>query len=163
MALPYTRTVTVKQTPTVTAGGYTSGDAVGGLLTFANAVRADGSAGSSADANSGEIRTVVIHDKAVGNTSTTYELWLFNATFTADADNDAFTISDADSLLCVGVIPVTDVRASASNLVLTKTSVGLSFNIPSGTSLFGQLVCKGTAPTYGAVSDVQIDVVIAQD
>lgn len=163
MALPYTRTTTVKQTPTVTAGGYTAADVVGGLLTFANAVRADGSAGASADANSGEIRSVVLTDKAVGNTSTTYELWLFDTTFTAIADNGAWAVSDADILNCIGVIPLTDVRASTANLTYTARGVGLAFTIPSGTSLYGQLVCRGTAPTYGATSDVQVRVVIAQD
>lgn len=163
MALPYTRTVTVSVTPTVTAGGYTAADAVGAALTFANAVRADGSAGSSADANSGEIRTVTIIDKAVGNTSTTYELWLFNAAYTGVADNAAFAPTDAEALTCVGVIPITDVRASSNNLVLTARSVGLAFNVPSGTTLWGQLVCRGTAPTYGATADVKINVTIAQD
>jgi hypothetical protein len=162
MALPYTRTKTCDVTPTVTAGAYTAADAVGGLLTFANAVRADGSSGW-ADANSGEIRSVTLIDKAVANTSTTYELWLFDTTFTPIADNDAWAISDAIALTCVGVIPLTDVRASTANLVYTARGTGLAFTIPAGTSLFGQLVCRGTAPTYGATSDVKLRVVIAQD
>jgi len=163
MPLPYTRTKTCDVTPTVTAGGYTAADAVGGLLTFSNAVRADGSAGSSADANSGEIRSVVLIDKAVGNTSTTYELWLFDTTYTEIADNAAWAITDAVALTCVGVIPLTDIRTSSNNLVYTARGTGLAFTIPSGTSLFGQLVCRGTAPTYGATSDVKLRVVIAQD
>lgn len=162
MTAPYSQTKTVSVTPTVTAGGYTAGDAVGGLLTFNNAVQGDANNGPS-DVNSGEIRSVVLIDKAVGNTSTTYELWLFDTSYTEIADNAAWAISDTIALTCVGVIPLTDVRASSNNLVYTARGVGLAFTIPSGTSLFGQLVCRGTAPTYGAVSDVKVRVVIAQD
>lgn len=34
--------ITISQTPTVTAGAYSAGDAAGGLLTFANAARESG-------------------------------------------------------------------------------------------------------------------------
>jgi hypothetical protein len=38
---------TISQTPTITAGAYAAGDAVGGLLTFANAARVSGGGGSA--------------------------------------------------------------------------------------------------------------------
>lgn len=48
--------ISISQTPTVTAGAYTAGDAVGGLLTFANAARNSG--------GGGVIKDVIILDDA---------------------------------------------------------------------------------------------------
>jgi len=139
----------IAQTPTVTAGAYTAGDAVGGLLTFANAALAAG--------RGGYIVKVVITDDA--GQSVPYELHLFDQTFTAMADNGTWTPSDADMLNWEGYVDIaaTDQAAGTANSGAAK-STGLRCPFPYycvGTSLFGQLVTRG-APTYAATDDIRI-------
>ncbi|MHC4176259.1 MAG: hypothetical protein ACYSWU_02065 [Planctomycetota bacterium] len=142
-------------TPTITAGAYTAGDALGGLLTFASVVRTAG--------GSGEITKVVITDNA--QQSAPIDLVLFNQTFTATADNAAFDPTDADLSNCIGYIPIaaTDYAEFNDNGVAAKTS-GLQMPFPydlaaGGTSLFGQMVIR-IGDTYAAVNDIQIKITV---
>lgn len=145
--------VTISQTPTVTAAGaYTAKDAVGGLLTFANA----------ADVNygSGTIKAVVLIDN--DSESAAMQLHLFDRTFTASTDNAIFSPSDADLLNYIGSILVTTYTALEDNATAT-VQTDLHFNLVSGgTSLFGQLATTGT-PTYTATSDITVKLVVMQD
>lgn len=136
----------VSQTPTITAGAYSAKDAVGGLLTFANAVRA---AGGSAMLNS-----VILIDHA--DVKADLELWLFNADPTVVADNEPFDISDANLAMCVGVVPIlaADYHSAADNGVACVRSIGLQFKC-AATSLYGQLKCTAT-PTYAATDDLTV-------
>lgn len=143
------------QTPTVTAGAYHAKDAVGGLLTFANAARVA--------AGSGVIHAVTIIDNAAQ--SAELVLVLFDRTFTASADNAAFDPSDADLANCIGVIKITstDYQALADNAVACVKGIGLPYELPAaGTSLFGQLMCTGT-PTYVAATDLTVKLHLLQD
>ena len=132
--------------PTVTAGAYSAKDAVGGEITFANAVRA--SAGTAI------LNTVTIVDKS--QAAAGLELWLFHTTITEAADNAAFDISDAELATCVGVVPIStaDYYQIADNEVACVRGVGLEFKC-AATSLFGQLKCTGT-PTYASTSDLTV-------
>lgn len=145
--------VVVAVTPTITGGAYSAKDAVGGLLTFANAARVSG--------GSGVVHAVTIID----NDSEAAELVLvlFDQTFTATADNAPFDPSDADLANCIGKITIssTDYQAFNDNAVAQVRNVGLPFKL-TGTSLFGQLMCTG-GPTYTAVSDLTIKLHILQD
>ena len=76
----------ISQTPTVTVGAYSANDAVGGLLTFANAARVS--------AGSGVIKDVILIDDA--GQDAIMELWLFSQTFTAMSDNAAWAPSEAE-------------------------------------------------------------------
>jgi len=92
------------------------------------------------------------------------ELWLFSAAPAGlGLDSAAFTITDADSLLCIGVIPFSTYYASALNSISNGVipNSNLPFKLSSGTSLFGALVTRG-APAYtnGLVS---VRIVVAQD
>jgi len=138
--------ISIAQTPTITAGAYSAKDAVGGLLTFANAARVSG--GKSV------LNSVVIID--YDDEEAGLELWLFDQTFSATADNAAWDPSDADLANCVGVVPISaaDYYSAADNGVATVPGVGLEFKL-AGTSLFGQLKCTGT-PTYTATSDLKV-------
>ena len=148
--------ITIVQTPTVTAAGaYTAGDAVGGLLTFANA--------GDASYSSGVIDAVIVIDK--DSEDVALELHLFNVTFTATADNAAFDPSDADLANYIGYIEIGtgDYTAFNDNSVACVKNQNLQFNlVDAGTSLFGQLVTRGT-PTYTATTDITVKVVIQQD
>ena len=86
-AMAWPPSVRISQTPTVsTSPAYTAKDAVGGLLTFANAVRETG--------GSGVLMGVTVIDASMQMPS--LELVLFDRTFTAAADNAIFSPSDAD-------------------------------------------------------------------
>lgn len=143
--------VRVTQTPTVsTSPAYTAKDAVGGLLTFANAVRISGGAG--------QLLTVTVIDNSQQRPS--LELVLFDRTFTNSTDNAIFAPSDADLANCIGVVSVNSWADFSTNSIATVSAVGLGF-VLNGTSLFGQLLTRGT-PTFVATTDIIVAVDILQ-
>jgi hypothetical protein len=147
---------TVSVTPVITAAGiYAAGDALGGLLTFADA--------ADSDYGSGVIEAFVVIDK--DQEMDGLELHLFNQTFTATADNAAFDPSDADMANWIGFIEVVagDYADFADNSAAILRNQNLPFNlVADGTSLFGQLVTRAT-PTYTATSDITVKLIIQQD
>jgi hypothetical protein len=148
-------TVSILVTPTLTThASYIANDFVGTdatPMTFAGATRLA--------AGSGIIQSAELIDYALQSVAA--ELWLFNATVTAPADSAAWSISDADSLKCIGVIPFSTYYASALNSVSQVDNIGKAFVLPAGTSLFGCLVTRG-APAY-ASGDVSVRLVVLQD
>ena len=142
----------ITQVPTITAGAYSAKDAVGGLLTFANAARAAG--------GTGIIHSLTLADKA--DAKAVLELWLFDRTFAAVADNAAFDPTDAELLTCVGVIPIAaaDYFSAADNGAACVRNINLQYMLKSdGTALFGQLKCIAT-PTYASTSDLSVTLAI---
>lgn len=143
--------VRIPVTPTITAGAYAAGDALGGLLTFANAVSSAGGAGL--------ITKVVIIDDA--QQLAPVDLVLFDQTFTATADNAPFDPTDADLQNSLGYIDVaaTDYANFADNAMACKASglrMPFEFQLAAGqTSLFGQLAVRDT-PTYVATDDITV-------
>jgi len=144
--------ITISQIPTVTAGAYVANDAVGGLLTFANAARVSG--------GGGVIKDVVIIDDAGQDVA--LELWLFDQTFTAMADNAAWAPAEADLENLVAIITTDDgawFAAGTPSAALIEVSQRYDC---TGTSLFGQLVTRGT-PTFVATDDVTVKIGLLQD
>lgn len=145
--------ITISQTPTVTAAGaYTANDVVGGLLTFAGAARVAGYGGI--------IKDMIILDDAGQDAA--LELWLFNATFTAIADNGPWAPSEADLRKLVAII---DTGSGAWFAAGTPSAARVEANQRYdlvGTSLFGQLVTRGT-PTFVATDDVTVIIGLIQD
>lgn len=144
--------VAITVTPTITAGAYDAADAVGGLLTFANA--------ASIYRGAGRIIRVGITDK--GNQKANLKLWLWKATFTAAADGAAFDPTDADLLNCLGYIeiPAANYMTATDNSAGSVKDCAFDFVLATaGTSLFGQLQCVAT-PTYTSTSDLQITLTI---
>lgn len=145
-----TKIVSVSQTPTITAGAYTTGKALGGLLTFAGV----------ADVGYGKILTATISDKA--NQKIAMDLLLFNQTFTATADAGTIAISSADLVNMVGVITFVagDYISTAASTNAIATKYNLNFGTVSASlgSLFGQLVIRGSA-TYASTSDIKVSLI----
>ena len=143
-------------TPTITAGAYSANDALGGLMEFADAV--------NEHSRSGIITNLLIVDKA--GQSTAIDVFLFDATFTATADNAAWpTTNPTETVIgtnCVGVITVeaTDYKTynggSLASVELTKPIK------VSGTTVYAQAVVRGT-PTYVATTDLIFRLSIAKD
>ena len=87
--------VTATITTTSATGTYAVADVVGGLLTFANAVRTNGG------------HSIVNSVKLCGVSAIPYELWFFNADIaTPAADNAVFALAAADGLKFLGVVPI---------------------------------------------------------
>ena len=142
----------ISVTPTITAGAYSAGDALGGLLTFTSA--------ASVYKGDGKITKVVISDNA--KQAAHLALALFDRTFTAMVDNAAWDPSDADNLNCLGVIdiPIANYGPGVDNNV---AYVECDFNfalVAGGTSLFGQLYIITSTPTYAAVNDIQVTITV---
>ena len=146
-------TLTISQTPTITAGAYSANDACGGLLTFANAARVSG--------GKGVIQSVVIIDDDLEDSE--LDLVLFDRTFTAMADNAAWSPSDADNQNCIGHITIGAEKYcdGDDNSIATVVNCGLAFTL-SGTSMFGQLVIRD-GNTYTATDDLTVKIVILRD
>lgn len=145
-------------TPTLTvAGAYATGDYIGpstAPTSFADAVRVSG--------GTGVLQSLVLSDKTT-TAAVDLELWLFSATFTAPTDNDAWAITDADQLLCLGVveIPAANWYANSNGKVATVSNIGLPIKC-AATSLFFALVARGTTPTW-ASGDLQLTPGFLQD
>lgn len=144
----------VTATPVITAGGYSALDAVGGLLEFENV--------ASPFQPALRIQAAVIIDKA--KQSPVLNLFLFDRTFTATADNDAFDPTDADLANCLGHIHwgAADYEVGSDNGVGDVSQVTLPHFIQlvdGGTSLFGQLQCEGT-PTFASTSDLIVKLIV---
>lgn len=144
--------ITISQTPTITAGAYAANDAVGGLLTFANAGRATGLGGV--------IKNMVIIDDAQQDVG--LELWLFDQTFTPTANNAPFNPSEADLENLIAVITTADgAWFDSASQGVADVEASKRYD-PVGTSLFGQLVTRG-APTYAATDDLTVKIMLLQD
>ena len=147
---------TIAQTPTITAGAYAAGDAIGGLLTFANA--------AAVIAGGGVIKSVLMVDDAGQDAE--LELWLFNQTFTAMSDNAPWAPSETDLENCIAVISTqesTQGWLAAGTPSTIDIEVARRFDLTGGTSLFGQLVNPTDTPTYAATDDLTVKVGVLQD
>jgi hypothetical protein len=140
------------QTPTITAGAYAAGDAVGGLLTFEFAARVEG--------RGGFVKNVLIIDNHGQDAE--LELWLFKETFTAMVDNEAWAPSVADLKKLVAIISTASgAWFAAGTPSVARIPVSQYFEL-TGTSLFGQVVNRGT-PTWNAVNDLTVILGLPQD
>jgi hypothetical protein len=144
------KAVTITQTPTVGTGAYVAKDAVGGLLTFANAARLSG--------GSITIDAVTIVDKS--QTMLVLDLVLFNVTFSAPTDSSVFDPTDAELLTCIGVVPISTWSDFNDNSVASRAGLGLTANL-AGTSLFGALVARSAGSLTNG--DIQVAVTITQN
>jgi hypothetical protein len=142
--------IIASSTPTITAGAYTTGKALGGLLTFTG-VAAGGT---------GLLKSIAVMDKA--NQKIAVDLLLFNQSFTATTDGSTIAISSADLLNMVGVITLVAgdyVSAAAStNAIATKYNIDLACDSLDN-NLYGQLVIRGSA-TYASTSDIKVKVCV---
>ena len=139
------------QTPTVTAGAYTVGQAVGGLLTFSGLLRSTATTGTLQKAllTFNDTQTPVV------------DLILFNAapTATTITDHSTFSLAAADVTKVVGVIHITDSSAAGTPTLAQALQLQLPFIVgTAGASLYGVLVTRA-AITLGSTSDVSVALV----
>lgn len=140
--------VQIQVTPTVTASSaYTSGNALGGLLTLTKM----GNFGASM------LRGIVVTDKA--NQKSAMDILFFGQTFTATTDKNAVAISAGDLVNSMGHVNVATgdwITVGAATAVATKSSLWIPMTVLGGdNTLYAQLVTRGT-PTYAATSDISV-------
>lgn len=141
-------------TPILTVGsGYVTGDYVGtsaSPIIFSGVGRINGGTG-------------FIHAKIVdfAKQAISTELWLFNATVTPPADSAAWSISDADALKTVSVVPFSTWYSSALNSFSEGTQAVWFKCAPSDNKLYGCLVTRGS-PSYTS-GDLTVVLNVVQD
>ena len=144
--------VTITVTPTVTLTAYEANDAVGTELTFANAARTSGAGGI--------IKSVMFIDDAGEDEE--FELWLFDTTFTDGTDAATWGSTEAELHTLAAVISTTDgtwVSGGTPSVCDVEVSRGYTC---TGTSLFGQLVTRGT-PDFVATDDFTVRISLVQN
>lgn len=145
----------IDQIPGVgTASLYTAGDAVGTKFQIPNVFRYPG-AGVT-------LHTALFLDR--DDEGVAMELVLFNADFTATADNTALSISDEDISNLVGIVSwaTTDFVNYAANQVGFKVGLGLLINGGPTPHLYGQFMTRG-GPTIAAANIPGVRLVFLQD
>lgn len=142
----------IPQTPTITAGAYSAGDAVGGKLTF------------SGCPEEGLIHSVTVIDK--GEQSAELNLVLFEADFTSVNDNAAFDVTSTEEPDIIGVVNIvaTDYEDIGGLTVATVKNLSLPFKLTETAAakrarIYGQLVTVGT-PTYTSTSDIIVKLAV---
>lgn len=147
---PATTRIQVSQTTTATA--YEALDAIGGLITFANAARQAG--------DSVHIEGVTLVDEDAQLAA--MDLVLFSAAPGTVTDEAAFDPADAELLTVLAVIPIAagDYHLFTDNAV---AHVDCSVTcVCAATSLYGVLVARGT-PTYASTSSIHVAITLVQD
>ena len=145
----------VQVTPTVTAASaYASGNVVGGLLTFNNAVQSN--------VLSGVLESVTLAVKSTQTAS--FKLYLFNGLpSTTFADKTAPAISAADAAKLLEVITLTggDTGLGPNATLYVADNIGKSL-VLSISTLYAVLVVVGSA-TFTTASDVVVTASILKD
>lgn len=140
----YNENVLYDVTPAITAGAYSAGDVVGGLIT----IPIKGAGGG------GTMRRIIVVDDA--NVKGDLKIYLFTDAPTTIADNAAFAPTIADLKKLIGIVPVAaaDYVTLNSNAVAIADDLGIDFFVP-GENLYAYVVVDGIE-TYAAVTDLTI-------
>ena len=127
---------------------YAAGDAVSEVTTNDHFTF---SAPTELGVNTGEIVSAICHSSAAQGTAPDLELWLFHTDVGEDADNAAWTPTDAELLTCIGVIDFATAnwKTGSGNSLCQVTNVNLPYKLArvgDGTraTIYGQLVMRNT-------------------
>ncbi len=147
----FNKTRMVDLTPAITAGAYTAGDVIGGMLTFD--VHSAGGGGT--------IRRVTLID--VDNEKAAGKLYLFNSAPTSTADNAAFAPSAADMRKLIDVVSISaaDYASVNSKAAAIKRDLAIDYTAADG-RIYAYFVCDGT-PTYTTAGDLTFRLTVWED
>lgn len=149
---PQAKRIQVQSSGLTTATtAYTTGDQLGAILTFANAVRQPGATAVIQSA------TLLDQSAVIG----AVDLYLFDRSVTVSSDNAAAAFSDADMLFCLGVISFGAPIGGTGNSIATAVS-GLGI-MPNATSLFAAMVTRSGHTFFGAATALAVSLHILQD
>lgn len=140
-------------TPTVTAGAYTTGQVVGGLISLTNAAQSSGGGGYIQSVNIGIKTTLTgVYDVYFFDTQPT------NGTYT---DNASFALNVADIPFLVGVAHVWDLSSDGTPQTLQAANINLPFRLNTGTTLYAVIVIRA-GQTFASSSAVILNVMVTQ-
>lgn len=152
--------IVIDAVPTITAGAYGLGDALGGRIQF------DGATAGAAE--TGVLEMIRVVDRAQQNVA--IDLVFFDQAFTATADNDAFDPSDADLENCLGVVSIAtadyfNFSDNAVAVVTPMSPLGWGFPIQTVGSdiLYAQMVVRSGPPTYVVTTDLRVRLFFRRD
>jgi hypothetical protein len=128
---------------TVTAGAYSDGDVVGGLLTLTDLALVRGAL----------LNKIVVVDAA--DQKAAFDLWLFNAAPTTFADNAAFAPTAADLTKVISRIAFAAADYQSENSLAHGELDDINTVIPTNIGvLYAYVVLNGSTPTYTATDDL---------
>lgn len=116
-------------------GLYTTADAFGGKFTIAVPPV-------------GTISQVFFYD--LDDEGISLDVVLFDADFTATADDSAYAVTDVDHMHCIGVVSITSFT-DLGGMQLGQAFPLISYSVPSGV-IYAQCIIRG-APTVAAGSE----------
>lgn len=148
MVSPYAVTQ-IALNPTISTSAYATGNNMGGVLTFANAVRISG--------GSGRIKGIIITDSSKQNVA--MDITFFSATPAAQTDRTATAISASDLALIIGQTNVSNYASfNATSAAFVQCDIPIKL---AATSLFALTTLRG-AGTYTSTA-VRFILLIEQD
>lgn len=111
---------------------YVSGDTFGALVTLTSAARVSGGTGT--------ITGVAINSGSdvVG----TFDVVFFESSVTIPADSTAFTVSDADGLKVIGIVPLAGAYDLGTNRVSQAFNLAIPYVCTGSTSLFAAIITR---------------------
>ena len=94
-----------------------------------------------------------------GGTALEGEIWLFDQAVTAINDNAAFSVTDADMLNFVGVIPFNCTDTTSANAASYVTNINIGYTCVGTANLrYLVKVMSGVTPASGEVLSVRVQV-----
>lgn len=148
---------TVAVTPTVSATpDYSSGDAVGGIMTFASILRADAKTGYAVSAR--------ITAKTAAASMAQIDILIFNANPSSSTvtDNSAFVLADADRAKLKGVIKVTSFDVAGTSASIGYAEGRVPATGAAADDLYAVMVARGTI-NLGATDDLIVELTVDQN
>lgn len=140
-------TVTVAQTVTASSA-YTSGNAVGGLMTLSGAFRSA--------SGSGLIQSVIVNTKSAQTTAIDVVLFNANPSASTCTDKTAFAVAAADFNKIVGVAHVTDWTSDGTPSTGQAQNLAIPIAVGAGVTSFYACAVTRSTPTYAATTDVSV-------
>lgn len=136
---------------------YSAGNSIGGLITFANAVRTPGT---------GIIESVHLFD--LDHNAVALDLLILDqAPSVNPVDHTTWSVTNIDAQKVIGRIAIGGSDWVTYNNVSFVTEKGLGITVKAtaaaGTNLYGILLCNASTPTFTGVTNVGLDLGILQD
>lgn len=150
------QTLTAQATPTIDTTIYAAGQVIGGKLTLPSLL--------GTGALGGIFQSFTVTDKAKQTAAMTLVLFSADPSSTTFTNHTALTVNAADVAKIIGQVSLlaTDYQSVANLSIGSKPGIGMSFSVPSGTTLYACLIANGT-PTYGTASDLLLSVSVISD
>lgn len=147
----------VKKLLPTTVGAYSAGNCIGGLITFASAVRTPGT---------GIIESLNIFD--LDHNAVALDLLLLDqAPSTTPVDKTTWSVTNNDAQKIIGRIAIGSSDWVTYNNIgfATEKGLGIAYkaSAAAGTNLYGILLCNGSTPSFSGVSNIGLQLGILQD